>query len=349
MLSRIEPQRIDPSSVKNILLIRLRRIGDIVLTTPAVSALRQRFPQSHISYVVEEPYKELMEGNPDINEVIVLPVKLGMKDFFRLTASIRSRKFDILVDFHGGPRAFMISLFVKAKVKIGYRLKYKHIFYDIKLPRKPAVGYFHSVESHYNLVSVLGIPTENIPRLYLPPALKGEKNRVKKLLKEKKLDRSKFVILHICAGNIFRQWGERNLRKLIHLLSSHPKTKIVLIGSKKDIPIGKKLVSKDREFVFSFVGKLNLRELRELISCSSLFIGPDSGPMHIAASTSTPIVAYFGPALPASFKPWKAKSIILEKDLDCRPCKQKKCLHQDYRCLQSITPEEVFKASLKFL
>jgi heptosyltransferase-1 len=101
--------------------------------------------------------------------------------------------------------------------------------------------------------------------------------------------------------------------------------------------------------ILSLVSRLNLRELRELISRASLFVGPDSGPMHIAATTSTPIVAYFGPTLPAHFGPWMAQSTLLEKDFDCRPCRQRQCVHEDFRCLRTISPEEVYNACLPYL
>lgn len=104
--------------------------------------------------------------------------------------------------------------------------------------------------------------------------------------------------------------------------------------------------------VISLVGRLNLMEIGELIAHASLFIGPDSGPMHIAASTSTPIVAYFGPTLPAVFSPWRrvgSRTSILEKNLPCRPCKQRKCITKDYRCLRDITPGEVFAACRPYL
>ena len=101
--------------------------------------------------------------------------------------------------------------------------------------------------------------------------------------------------------------------------------------------------------VFSLVSKTRVRETRELISRASLFVGPDSGPMHLAASTSTPIVAYFGPTLPAVFSPWQATSTIVEKDFACRPCKQVECITNDFRCLQTIKPWEVYTACLEYL
>jgi ADP-heptose:LPS heptosyltransferase len=97
------------------------------------------------------------------------------------------------------------------------------------------------------------------------------------------------------------------------------------------------------------VSKFNLREIKELISRSSLFVGPDSGPMHIAASTSTPIVALFGPTLPAHFAPWQGIAHLIEKEFDCRPCRQRQCIYEDFRCLKSIKPEEVYEACLRFI
>jgi ADP-heptose:LPS heptosyltransferase len=103
--------------------------------------------------------------------------------------------------------------------------------------------------------------------------------------------------------------------------------------------------------VVSLAGRLNLIETRELIGRAALFFGPDSGPMHIAAATPTPIVAVFGPTLPAHFAPWKAekRSLILQKDLECRPCRQRVCLTADFRCLRMITSAEAAQACAKSL
>jgi lipopolysaccharide heptosyltransferase II len=341
--------RIDPSQIKKILLIRLRRIGDVILTTPAVTTLRQCFPASSISYIVERPYRELVEGNPNLDKVIVLEKKQGLKDFFRLIRLIRKEKYDAVLDFHGGPRASLITLFSRAKLKVGYRIKYKNFIYDIKLPRRPEQGYFHSVENHINLVKALGVEVKSFPPLYLPQARKTEVERVSKFIKENSLGASKIIAIHISAGNEFRNWGVDNLVQLINLLGQRADVKIVLLGTGEDQKAEEEILKKSTASVLSLVGRLNLREVREFISRSSLFVGPDSGPMHIAASTSTPIVALFGPNLPAFNAPWKAKAIVVEKELDCRPCKQRRCLHQDFRCLKGIEPEEVYQACLRFI
>ncbi|MGB2845417.1 MAG: glycosyltransferase family 9 protein, partial [Candidatus Aminicenantaceae bacterium] len=203
-MNQIGQQRIDPSKIKKILLIRLRRIGDVIMTTPAVSALREGFPDAFISYIVEKPYKELVEGNPGLDKIFVLEKKQSKRDFFKLIRQVRKEKYDVVLDFHCGPRASLITLFSKAKLKVGYRIKYRNFIYHIKLPRRPKKGYLHSVENHINFVKALGINVESPPPLSLPRSQKTEAEKVKKFLEENKLEENKIIIIHISAGNVFR-------------------------------------------------------------------------------------------------------------------------------------------------
>jgi heptosyltransferase-1 len=319
------------------------------MTTPAVSVLRESFPDAFISYIVEEPFRELVEGNPELNKVVVIEKNQGKKDLFSLIRKIRKEKYDVVLDFHGGPRASLITLLSKAKLKIGYRIKYRNFIYDIKLPRKPESGHFHSVENHLNFVRAMGVNVESASHIKLAPARKNETEKVKEFIKKNGIEGLKIITIHISAGNEFRNWGVGNWVKLINLLSKRSGIKIILIGANEDKEAEKEILKKSKDSTLSQVGKLNLREVKEIISHSSLFVGPDSGPMHIAASTSTPIVALFGPTLPANFAPWQAKASLIEKKLDCRPCKQRRCIHEDFRCLLTIKPDEVYQACLRFI
>jgi heptosyltransferase-1 len=298
---------------------------------------------------VEEPYKELVEGNPSLDKVIVLKKKQGIKDFFKLIRLIQKENYDVVLDFHGGPRASLITLLSGAKLKLGYRVKYRNFIYDIKLPRSVKSGHIHSVENHLNLVKALGVSIDSSLPLSLPQTRPNEVEKVKKFIDDYRLGGHKIITIHISAGNEFRNWGVDNWVQLSELFGQLPEVKIVLIGASEDNKAEEEILKKSKARLFSLVGKLNLRELRELICRSSLFVGPDSGPMHIAASTSTPIIALFGPNLPAYFSPWQAKAFLIEKNFDCRPCKQRRCIYKDFRCLRSITPEEVFQACLDFV
>jgi len=330
-----------------ILLIRLRRTGDIILTTPAVAALRAAFPKAFLTYIVEGPFARLVRGHPHLDKVIVLSPKAGRREFLAVVREIRREKFDAVLDFHGGPKASLFTLLSGARTRVGYEVKYRRLIYNRRVPRAYAEGPVHSAANHLNLVKALGADVRKAPPLSLPEATAKERKNVDRLMKE--AGRGKKVVLHIGAGNRFRDWGVENIVRLIGLISGLRGVRVVLAGGRDDREAEKEIQIRAGGRVPSLVGRVNLIELREAIRRSVLFVGPDSGPMHIAASTSTPIVAVFGPTLPAHFAPWQARAVIVESDLECRPCRQKKCVTGDYRCLRTVTPEQVFKACRRFL
>jgi ADP-heptose:LPS heptosyltransferase len=428
-LNRSEKPRFDPAASPKILLIRLRRIGDVVMTTPAVAAIKRALPGASISYVIEEPFRRLVEGNPHIDRVIAIPAKQGAADFVRFVRELRRETYDAVVDFHGGPRASRIAWLARGKFKVGYRLKYKGWIYDVRVPRTAAGAHIHSVENHLNLVRALGIEvegpgtepsqlaetaartgetaqkeatgaertvegalrlkrrglakktgqTETAPPLFLPEATQAEKDRVDRLWAENRLGAAKVVVLHVGAGNEFRDWGEDSLAALAARLaqkggaaaaSGAPTVRVLLVGAEGDKARARRIAvsgslrsaaaagaegrAKDSAPgsaapVVSLAGALNLIELREVISRTALFVGPDSGPMHIAATTRTPIVALFGPTLPDHFAPWRAEATIVARELACRPCKQRECVTRDFRCLRGITVDEVLAACHRYL
>lgn len=340
---------LDPAAPAKILLLRLRRIGDVVLTTPAVTALDKAFPRASLTYVVEKPYARLVEGNPALDRVIAVEPKLSTRDSWRLIREIRRERYDAVLDFHGGPRTTLWTFLSGARVKVGYLIRGRGWPYDIAVPRNRAEGPIHSVENHLNLVRALGPEVRETPDLCLPPTKPEEKARLERLFKENGLQGTKVIVLHIGAGNAFRDWGIGHLASLARRLSGVPGVRIALAGGEGDISREAEIIGRGDVPALSLVGQLNLIELRELIARASLFVGPDSGPMHIAASTSTPIVAFFGPTLPANFAPWRRRAVLLEKDYDCRPCKQRTCAAGDFRCLRAISVDEVYTACLPFL
>ncbi len=340
----------DPHSIKKILIIRLRRMGDNIMTTPAVTALKRNFPEASLTYIIEEPFREVIEGNPHVDHLIVLPRKQKTHDLIKDIRRIRKTKYDILIDLFGGPKAAWITLFAKARFKIGYAVKYKSLIYHIRIPRSPQKGYIHSAESHLNVVKALGAEVNPAPPLLVPDASPEKKKKIDQFIEDHNLADFPLITMHIGAGNAFRDWGAENIIELIRLLQQNQDVRIILVGAAHEKPRADQMAGESGHPVFSLAGQLGLKELRELISRSVLYIGPDSGPMHLAASTDTPIVAYFGPTLPARFRPWQAKARVIEKELDCRlTCRQRECIYGDFRCIRTITPAEVYAACRKML
>ncbi|MCD6191973.1 MAG: glycosyltransferase family 9 protein [Candidatus Aminicenantes bacterium] len=347
-LNPIDQLKIETTSPK-ILCLRLRRIGDIVLTTPALSALKTYLPESKIHYVVENPYAQLIEHHPAVDKAIIIPPKPSWGEFLSLIRLLRKEHYHIIIDFHGGPRAFLLTLATPAPLKIGYHLPWKHRFYDLTIPRGSQDYPLHSAENHLNLIKTLGLSPATRPPLTLPQALPQEKEKVTRLLRRYSLQKSEYLVLHIGAGNKFRHWGPTNLLHFLQIYLEdgwrHP---LCLIGGPEDLDLAEYLFRQLKLPspcpLINLVDQFSLRELYYFFQQAKLFIGPDSGPMHIAAAAGLPIVAYFGPTIPAHFGPWQCKAVILERKLDCRPCRQRKCLYSDFPCLRQISPEEVWAA-----
>ncbi len=324
---------------KKILIVRLRLIGDVLLTTPSLRILRETVPDAKIFYLVEPPQDELLKGNPDIDEILVLRKNANLFEIAKMLKRLRRKNFDVAIDFHGGPRASILTFLSGARVRVGYDYSPRRILYHIKVERGAKEGYIHSVLNQFNLLKSLGIKREDIPPLFMPEMENKEIERFEKILKENGIKDKEFIVMHVSAGNKYREWGIENWQTLIKKLSENKNIKIVLIGSKEDSFYERALLF---PHVISFIGKLNLREVRELIKRSLLFVGPDSGPMHIASTTETPLIALFGPTTPHVFGPWRKEAVIIEGKTDCRPCNQKKCDY-NYRCIREISPEKVLE------
>ena len=327
------------------------------MTTPAVAILRRALPEARLSYLVDAPFARLVEGHPDLDETLV--ASGAGETFFRLVRRIRRARFDAVVDFHGGPRASRLAWFSGAPIRAGYEIPWRRFIYGVRVPRDgPGGAAVHSVANHARLARALlrrlgaGDGGSGVPPLRLPDARPDEKARLDALLARQGLPNGgvRLAVLHIGAGNAFRDWGEGNFLELARDLSERAGLRVALAGGPEDRDRAASLLARAPAGTMSFAGELNWAELRDLIGRAALFAGPDSGPMHVAASTATPIVAIFGPTLPAHFAPWRAEGVrIVEKPLDCRPCRQRECATRDVRCLRGVTAAEVLGASLEAL
>ncbi len=341
--------RIDLSDIRKILLLRPRRLGDIILTTPAVRALRQSFPAASITYLVETPYRRLVDGRELVDEVVALPPRSSPAYLIRIILKLRRRGYDLLVDFHGGPRSAVIAFFSGARLRVGYKTKYKAWIYHRRVSRSRPEGPIHSVANHLNLVRAVGLEiTDDFP-LYVPGSTAEERDKAEAFWQGWSLGSSRVLAVHISAGNRFRDWGQENLVRFLNKILLIPGITPLLVGSEEDIAREKQILTSLQRPVPSVVGKVSLGELIAFLERVDAFVGPDSGPMHLAAALKRPVVALFGPTLPAHFAPWKTQTIILERPLPCRPCRQRSCPETDYPCIREISPDEAVAATLSLL
>lgn len=351
-----------------ILLVRLRLIGDVVLTTPVVRALRKALPSSELSYLVEPVAAPVVAASPYLDEVIVARRGRGtsrVADDLRLARELRRRRYDLAIDFHGGPRASMLTWVSGARRRIGYDVAGRWWMYTERVPRDADPHRRHSVAKQWDLVKELHqdlarLPSRETDPVEMPESPEATHAVARRLAEWGVGPSDEVIVVHVGAGNRFRQWPEAAFADLVGRLSDErPDRRIILTTGVTQAPMARAVVdglARTHPGVGARVAAwcdLELSELRSLISRADLFVGGDSGPLHIAATTATPIVVLYGPTLATVWAPWRDPRLVTEvvevDGLPCRPCDQRVCATGDFRCLGWLPPAQVAEAARRAL
>ena len=348
-----------------ILMVRLRQIGDVVFTTPAIHALRRRFPDAHLAYIVEPPAAAVVIHNPHLNEVIVAPRAAGIRGFaddVALGRRLRDSRYDLVIDFHGGPRASLLTWLSGAPTRIGYHVIGRSWMYTQRVARPRTLRPRHSVENQWDLLEVLDIVPPDRVRFPVEMPVEHETARgvVTRLANAGVEPADRVVVVHVSAGNPFRRWPMAHFVRLVTaLVRDAPATRVIVTAGPSERNAAERVIAEARAALGEAgadvlsCGEFSLAELRALFDRAALFIGGDSGPLHIAATSTVPIVGLYGPTLPIRSAPWRDErwpaASIDAGDLPCRPCHQRVCAPGDFRCLTRISPEHVIEAAVRTL
>jgi len=352
----------------NILLVRLRLIGDVVFTTPAVHAVRRRFPDARIVYLVEPVAAAVVASNPHINEVIVVPHTRGLsrlRDDLRMARRLRAMRFDVAIDFHGGPRSAWFAWATRAPVRVGYDVAGRTWMYTHVVHRPRVLRGRHSVENQWELLNAwdpaFGLhPNAATDRVEMPSTAASRAAVDARLAAARVPAGAKVIVLHVSAGNPFRRWPESSFAELAAGLAQASGDRYILLtGGPSDRSAVARVVDTSRTLAGSAGTRivdaegLSLEELRALFDRASLFVGGDSGPLHVAATSDVAVVGLYGPTLPRRSAPWRPRTIptasVDAGELPCRPCDQKVCAPGDFRCLTSVPASAVREAAERLL
>lgn len=348
-----------------ILLVRLRPIGDVVFTTPLLSAIRRHHPAAHLTYLVEPDAAPIVEGNPHIDELIVVPRRRGLsriREDVAMAGRLARGRFDVAIDLHGGPRSAWLTWASRAPRRIGYTITGRSWMYTEAIPRSRQLTPRHSVLNQWDLLVPLGIPP-------LDPA--GDPvqmshdvqaaDRVESYLARSRVrPENPLIVIHVSASTRFKRWPEESFVALVvALVRQDGSRRVLLISGPSDVEAAQRIANAARRDVGAQANAilesqpLELGELRALFERAAAFVGGDSGPLHIAATTSVPIVELLGPTLAERSYPWRDRrwfsEIVDPGELPCRPCHQRTCVPGDFRCLTSIGPERVMAAAERAL
>ncbi len=345
--------------------MRLRQIGDVIFTTPAVAALRRRFPGAHLTYLVEPAAAPVVAGNPHLDEVIVAPRRngiAGLLDDMNLGWRLRRAHYDLAIDFHGGPRASLLTLMSGAPRRIGYNVVARRWTYTDVVERPRELRRRHSVENQWDLLRALDMesptPAANPLEMTIDRGAKATVNE--RLVAAGVTENEDLAVIHVSASSPFRRWPLPAFVETVAALASKAGRRVIVTSGPSEREAAKgiindargKLPAGDRHRVLD-CGDFSLAELRALIERSALYIGGDSGPLHLAATTDVPIVAIFGPTPSERSAPWRDPALLAElveiDGLPCRPCDQRVCEPGDFRCLTRIEAPRVIAAAERLL
>jgi heptosyltransferase III len=350
-----------------VLLVRLRLIGDVVFTTPVVRALRRAYPDAHLAYLIEPGAAPVVRHHPDLDEIIVAPRSRGwqrVRDDVHLGLRLRRARYDVVLDLHSGPRASWLTWLSGAPRRIGFEVQARRWVYTDLVARPRELRARHSVENQWDILSPLlpALPpptpsTDPVCMWHTPEA----DTRVDAWMRQQGLDQTHpMVVVHVSAGNAFRRWPLSSFAELaLRLTATAPDRRIILTSGPSEAAAAAEVVRSVRERrpetpeVVRTCGDMSLDELHALVGRARLYVGGDSGPLHVASTTGTPIVGLYGPTLPVRSAPWRdpqAYSAAVDVGaLPCRPCEQRVCAPGDFRCLTHITVDAVVAAAERAL
>ena len=314
--------------------------------------------------MVEPAAAPVLHRNPHINDLIVAPKRRGLgrlREDLMLARRLRRDRFDVAIDLHGGPRSAWLTWASGAPRRIGYAIKGRSWMYTDVVPRAADLAPRHSVVNQWDLLRPLGIgpcdPERDAVEMADDPEAAA---RVSERLRVAGInDEAPLIVVHVSAGNPFRRWPEESFSELlVRLAEADPGRRILLTAGPSDAEAAGRVLAAARARLRTpesvpILPDWDLAELRALIARAAVYIGGDSGPAHVAATTTTPIVELLGPTLAERSRPWRSSRLRAEivdaGPLPCRPCDQRRCAPGDFRCLRSIAPARVIEAAERVL
>lgn len=351
-----------------LLLVRLRLIGDVVFTTPIIQALRRQYPSARIVYLVETGAAPVVQHNPHLDEVITVAHTRGLarlRDDWRLARRLRRERFDVAIDLHGGPRSAWLTWASRAPVRVGYDVPGRARLYTKLVHRPRELRPRHSVENQWDLLEAVDASfaapadrTRDRVEMAIDPAARES---IARRLDAAGVDiTARVIVLHVSAGNPFRRWPEGAFAELAASLAAASADRWVFVTSgPSDHEGAARVVAEARARAGRAATRIvdaegwSLAELRAVMERAALFVGGDSGPLHIASTSDVPVVGLYGPTLPERSAPWRPLSIptasVDAGTLPCRPCDQRVCVPGDFRCLSHISAASVLDAAERVL
>lgn len=333
-----------------VLIVKLSSLGDVILSTAAIKAIREKLPAAYrISVLVGEESKEVLLRCPYVDEVMVSDFRnkdRGLFGLWKLGRALRKEHFDIVVDLQNNRKSHFLGWLTMAPRRYGYdNGKLGFLLTDRLKDEKPALD---PVAHQFRVLKMMGIESSP-PALELWPDAEDERYAQELLSSEWVSGSQKLVGISVSASPrwLTKNWPLANMRAFCEEISRRD-MRVVLTGTQKDLPLSQGLSAMLRNAkVINACGRTTVNQLASLIRRCSVFVSADSASLHIAASMQVPFVALFGPTDPARHLPPAQKCVVIRHGLECSPCYKARCAHP--RCMEGISAAEVVEAVERLL
>lgn len=325
--------RFDWRQVRGVLVVRLRSIGDTVLATPSLYALRRFLPDARLDVLLEDWVAPLLEGSADVDNVITVKRGSVFDRAVRLPRLLRSAKYDVAFNLHGGTTATFLTVASGAKHRVGYAAYRYSWLYNHAAPPSAELWHkdkTHSAEQQLALLGWAGIPVSDQPSTRLPTNAEALR-RVREKLSVFNSSMP-YALIHPAAAFESKQWALVNFARVVEHLARLGLAAVAVAAPHEAATLAT-LKREARAPLLTFTD-LSLPEITALARGARLFVGNDSGIAHIAAATGTPAVVVFGSSNVEHWRPWAAPgaSEVAREELPCAPC-------AGYTCAQFAAPE----------
>lgn len=344
---------------KKILIIRLSAIGDVLRALPVLRTIKHNFPRSHIAWAVEEPAQDLLLHHPDVNEVITVPKANWLKllkagnilhlssELSSFVRELKKKKFDLAIDFHGLLKSGLISYLSGAPVRVSltraFTKEFNFLFNNCRFPLE--AGSISRIERNLMLLEKMGLKViDDYPVI---PITDHDRSEIKDYFRQIRIDQGRLLVaIHpgTSPKTLYKRWDPHRYAIVADQLIQDYAAQIIFTWGGRELDTVNEIIGKMKHRAHIACETRSLGQLAEIFRHCDLYIGGDTGPMHLAAFMKVPVVAIFGPTdfiVNAPYK--KTKHIIIRKEIECSPCRVRDCKKRD--CMKAIQDDDVIQAA----
>ena len=323
---------------------------------PALRCLRSNFPKSRISWLVEDKASAILSGLPDIDDIIVFPRKKWQREILKAKKTVRTlsdilsfyrrlrrERYDLVLDFQGNLKSGIMDLLTGTKNRVGFgkgfSKEFNYLFTRYRV--YPQNKREHRIDKNLSLLKGIGFKAKfQNPEF---PVSRPDQEYISHFIDENNNRSVPLIIVNPCTSEYgsYKRWSTLNYAKLVDMILEKHDVNVIFSWGPGELEIVNEIVAymKQKALVSC---NTTIKQLIELMRRADLYIGGDTGPLHIASTLCIPTVAIFGPKDPMLYGPYNENAAVISKDLPCSPCRDRAC--SDPECLTTILPEEVFQA-----